>query len=250
MNESVTRGLGISATFHVALVLALVAAAALWVRKPAPTLEPLVLTLTSDGSMTPRVETILPPATKPLFNAPRLPAPSPQPQSSPATPAIARPEAPAPKPKPQIVPTAPQRLTMEQFQRLHGNASAKTPAPLSPISTPRIEVPVFAPIAVSTPSYAVQATDAEAQLFTAALLGILQGAYTSIGAEEKGLSCPVEFTLQSDGRVHTCKLQRSSGNRLFDEAVLTALKRVKVNAPPRAFVGTAIRTTFQVQPPR
>jgi len=146
------------------------------------------------------------------------------------------------------MPDALRRLTIEEFQRLHGQISAKPPASKPPFSAPKIEVPFFAPIAASLSLSTVEPISTEAQRFTATLLGILQAAYSLIGEEEKSLSCPVEFTLRSDGGVVSCKIRRSSGSRLFDEAVLTALKGVKVNAPPVAFIGIAIHATFQVLP--
>ncbi|MGC4073189.1 MAG: TonB family protein [Nibricoccus sp.] len=89
---------------------------------------------------------------------------------------------------------------------------------------------------------------AERNAFNAQIVQKLREAYQPVGGEDRTFFCRIEFTLSIEGRVASSRVLNSSGNRLFDKAVLEALARLRVSTPPQSLVGDPLTTTFQVEP--
>lgn len=162
---------------------------------------------------------------------------------------------PVPANKPSVVrPKTPKpvvgnqsRMSFDDYQAVH----TKRPTPENKIVT-HITPPRFhetKPTTLSSNASTSRTTfenDAQLRSFNAELIQRLRDAYLPVGAEDSALSCRIEFVLASAGRIASVKILKSSGNPVFDNAVLEAVGRVRVSTPPQAFIGVPLTTIFQV----
>jgi TonB family protein len=244
------RSFGLSLAAHAALVLIAFFAASKLVPLEIPSIEPTPFILVREESNTREAAsssshaiTTDPVVKLPPIARPRPPAPVPQPTTT-AAPVVTK-VSPASTPARVSAP----RITIDDFRERHPQlkpAPAAKPRP----SVPQIKVEPFDVSPSASQSSNAELSPDQASHFTASLIQRLQEAYVSTGQEDAGLSCRIEFVLRADGRVGPRRILVSSGNRAIDEAVLTALKRVRTQTPPASFTGRPITATFQIVPAR
>lgn len=158
-------------------------------------------------------------------------------------PVLSPPKTVIPKPKPKPTPKAPsqkvepppKKMSLAEFQKLHGkakNASVKPPAAPRPIKTRKIDANSFANVSSKTMTGAGgKALSREEgnllESYQALLLQRLSAAHQKPSGLSDLLTAEVRFSIAADGGLSSVKIVRSSGSVEFDESVLRAFKKVR-----------------------
>lgn len=257
MTERVSNSLAVSALAHAAVVVVaglLVSLAPISKIEILPTTTPTFvlvapevasqLNSSPDKSGNPAATVSLPPIPKPVISRPppeivldTTPRPSPSGKPTPETQAHTR--TPAAVSRPQ--------MSFKNFEAAHTKSPASTGRPVTRIAAPSFTEAILDAQAIGSSARKNSEDDAATRSFNAELIQKLHTAYQPTGMEDSSFFCRIEFVLGAQGHVASSRILMSSGNRIFDNAVLEALSRVRVSTPPSALVGTPLTTTFQVK---
>lgn len=251
MNSTTTRSFGWSLALHVSCCIALLVVVARPIQEITPAitardifrLVPYSESVSQSGPSGDLAPTVRMPE---LPRIKILPVPeeiqqSPAPQTVNSTPRTNTP----------TVSSGSQRVSFDQYQRLHGllTSSSRKPSTATTSNSRRINAGDFAYNGPSATNHSAATPASSSELsenFISGLLSELKRSYADREAGLAGLSVEVEFTLGADGRLKTSRLLTSSGQTEFDQAVLDALQRVQLaNCPPDA-VGCRFKTKFIV----
>lgn len=130
------------------------------------------------------------------------------------------------------------QMSLAEFRQRHGNDTTAQRTSRQPTAIPRVQESFQL-----APGAGVVSGETADASFGPNLLRDLKSVFVNSGIDRTGLITTVEFTLSADGRLSNLRLLRSSGDGVFDAAVLTAFGKVRA----RNFAHDNIDKTYQVQ---
>jgi TonB family protein len=262
--SSTTQSFAWSLALHLSCGAAMLLVVAQPLREITPAILPgEIINLVQSPQPTPQSGSIG--DTLPSVSMPELPRPvyKPAPAAEETEPAVqntasipvARPTA---RPSTPSSPSKSEHMTIDRYRQLHGIAGNPTRKPAIPTTQKirKINPGDFAysgaPAASSnnlSPSANSAIPSGLGEEFLAGLLAELQRSYADHEVAFAGLCTEVEFTVGDNGRLNSTRLITSSGSGEFDQAVMAALQRVRLNHCPAEAVGRSIKANFRVPNP-
>lgn len=251
MNSTTAQSFACSFALHLLCGVALVAVLA----KP---LRDIVSTVTPSGIIDivpgPEIVTVTAPGNKlvspPMVRMPALPKYISEPIQQKAEIDPSPTSTPTP---PTNVRSGPAKTTPRQYPQQHSNSDRRADsksASMQKITVRTINVADFAFRGAEVPNNALLESGETSEVFgddfTTRLLGELKRSYSSQQAIFAGLAAQVEFSIANDGSLRAVRLLGPSGLAEFDEAVLSALQRVRLSNFPITAIGQVFRVRFRV----
>ncbi len=247
----------LSATFH-GLIVALILLSAYLLRQQVPETPKIFELVAGAGNNYAATQApVQSPPDEIKFDMPETPAPvirpvsvaPPEPQISKPPPVITPDPAPMPAPPRNVIPATkpkskpvpkkvepkPRKMSLAEFQKLHGkpkNPSTKAPSKPRQIKVRSIDASSFANVSSKalTGAGGKALTREEGNLlesYQALLLKRLSAAHQKPQGLSDLLTAEARFNIAADGGLSSVKIVRGSGSAEFDQSVLRAFKKVR-----------------------